>query len=68
MRGESRGSVRTKLWQNNLRSKCHVMKSMEIKSMSSDFDIGQFLTSYDTLKGQVHDLNEILQATNVLRR
>ena len=44
------------------------MKAMEIENMSSDFDIGQFLNSYDSLKGQVNDLNEVLQATNVLRR
>ncbi|CAB3987482.1 protrudin-like [Paramuricea clavata] len=43
-----------------------VVKSTE--EISSDFDIGQFLNSYDSLKGQVNELNEILQATNVLRR
>jgi hypothetical protein len=43
-----------------------VVKSTE--EMSSDFDIGQFLNSYDSLKGQINELNEILQATNVLRR
>ena len=46
------------------------MKNMVVKSaeVSSDFDIGQFLNSYDSLKGQVNELNEIFQATNVLRR
>ena len=36
--------------------------------ISSDFDIGQFLNSYDSLKGQFDALNEIVQATNALRR
>ena len=36
--------------------------------VTSDFDIGQFLNSYDTLKGQFDELNEFFQATNVLRR
>lgn len=35
---------------------------------SLDFDIGGFLGSYDSLKGQVNEFNGILQATDVLRR
>ena len=41
---------------------------MKCLAMSSDLDIGQFLNSYDSLKGQVEELNEIVQATNVVRR
>ncbi|XP_028403267.1 protrudin-like isoform X1 [Dendronephthya gigantea] len=35
---------------------------------SQDFDIGKFLNSYDCLKAQMDDLNEVLQATNLVRR